>query len=109
MNTPTSNIPSPPKPTFKFGSTTHIVLSYAYVYDKALTLDDFQRLSKNSFRDKGEIKKSLLVLVSNKSVAPLNDTHWRITPLGVRQVIELAKENNVEVPGIKKKYPLKPL
>lgn len=100
-------LPKPKQPTFKYGSTTYMVLAYAYVYDRAMTIDDFQRLSNKAFRDKGDIKKALLVLVNNKAMEQLNDTYWRITALGMRQVVELAKQNNAAIPGAKKKYPLR--
>lgn len=102
-----AELPKPKQPTYKYGSTTYLVLAYAYVYDRALTIDDFQRLSKKAFRDKGDIKKALLVLVSNKAMEQLNDTYWRITALGIRQVVDLAKQNNAEIPRAKKKYPLR--
>lgn len=92
------------KPTFKYGSSTYMILAYACIYDRALTIDDFQKLSNGRFRDKGDIKKALSVLVSNKSMAKLNDSYWRITPLGMRHVVELSKENKAGVPVTKKKY-----
>jgi len=100
-------LPKPKQPTFKYGSTTYVVLAYAYAYDRAMTVDDFQRLSNKAFRDKGDIKKALLVLVNNKAMEQLNENYWRITALGMRQVVELAKQNKAQVPGIKKKYPLR--
>jgi len=100
------SLPQPKQPTFKYGSTTYVVLAYAYAYDRAMTVDDFQKVSNKYFRHTGDIRKALLVLVNNKAIEQLNENYWRITALGIRQVVELAKKNNAPVPGFKKKYPL---
>jgi len=81
------------KPTYKYGSSTYLVLAYAYAYRTSLTIDDFQRLSSNAFEDKYTIKRALGILVDNKAMTQVNDTYWCITGLGIRQAVELAKSN----------------
>lgn len=100
-------VPQPKQPTFKYGSVTYAVLAYACAYDRAMTIDDFQKVSNNSFRHRGDIRQALLILVNNKAMEQLNENYWRITPLGIRQVLELAKKNNAPTPGLKRKYPLR--
>lgn len=81
------------KPTFKYGSSTYLVLAYAYAYRTSLTIDDFQRLSNNAFADKFIIKRALSTLVENKAMTKVNENYWCITGLGIRQAVELAKSN----------------
>lgn len=100
-------LPKPKQPTFKYGSSTYLVLAYAYAYDKAMTVEDFQRLSNGAFRDKNDIKRALMVLVDNRSMEQLNENYWRITPLGIRQALELAEKNKQQNAPKTKKYPLK--
>ena len=86
-------MPKSKPPTYKYGSSTYNVLAYAYAYDKALTIDDFQELSNKAFTDKNVIKKALNVLEENKAMVRLNDTYWRITANGMKQALELAREH----------------
>lgn len=87
-------IPKPKPPTFKYGSSTYNVLAYAYAYDKAMTIDDFQEVSNKGFADKNAIKRALNVLEENKAMVRLNDTYWRITPNGMKQALGLARAHN---------------
>jgi hypothetical protein len=92
-----NSMPKSKPPTYKYGSSTYNVLAYAYAYDKALTIDDFQELSNKAFTDKNVIKKALNVLEENKAMVRLNDTYWRITANGMKQALELAREHNPKV------------
>jgi hypothetical protein len=92
-----NSMPKPNTPTYKYGSSTYNILAYAYAYDKAMTIEDFQKVSKvnnKGFDDKNTIKRSLAVLEENKAMIRLNDTYWRITAIGMRQALELAREHN---------------
>jgi hypothetical protein len=100
MDTPASTIPEHLKPTFKYGSSTYNILAYAYAYDKAMTIEDFQKASKannKGFDDKSTIEKSLVVLEENRAMVRLNETYWRITAIGMRQALELAREHNPRI------------
>lgn len=90
-------VPKPKAPTYKYGSSTYNVLAYAYAYDKAMTIDDFQEVSNKGFADKNAIKRALIVLEENKAMIRLNDTYWRITSSGMKQALDLARANNPKI------------
>ena len=87
------------QPTYKYGSSTYLVLVYAYAYNKALSIDDFQKLSNNAFDNKHAIKRALLMLLENKAMIQLNENYWCITAMGIQQAVELAKSQNKTSPA----------
>ena len=86
-------LPKPKEPTYKYGSVTYMVLAFAHVYDKAMTVDDFQKVSNKFFKDKHAIKRALIVLEENKAMERLNEHYWRITRVGARQCVEMNRNN----------------
>lgn len=76
-------------PTFKYGSSSYYVLAFSYIYDKAMSIDDYVEVANGSLPDRSKIQRALGVLEKNSSVIKITEKHWRITVVGVQQLLFL--------------------
>jgi hypothetical protein len=79
-----SDSPVLPRPSFIEGSLAHKILSYAIVLNKAFTPKELQNLMGVQQKP-SDLKRSLLVLEKNGSVAKLNEEYWAVTRKGIQQ------------------------
>ena len=78
-----------PAPTFKYGSRTHTLLSYAKMRKKPFSIMDARGVIRR-YKNDYEVKKSLEVLEKNGSVKKINSSEWQITPTGTQQIYDFA-------------------
>lgn len=79
-----------PAPSFKYGSNTYIVLSYAKMKKKPFSIANIRALT-GRYKNDHEVKRSLEVLEKNGSVRKVNQDEWQITAIGVQQVLDFAR------------------
>lgn len=82
--------PELPEPTFKYGSATYIVLTYAKMVKKPFSIMSIRKLT-GRYKNDYEVKRSLDVLERNGSVVKVGDNKWQVTPVGIQQVYDFAR------------------
>jgi hypothetical protein len=83
-----------PAPTFKYGSNTYVLLAYAKMKKTPFSVVNVRALT-GRYKNDYEVKRSLEVLINNKSVRKINDEQWQITATGVQQVIDFARRRDL--------------
>jgi hypothetical protein len=78
-----------PAPSFKYGSSTYVVLCYAKMKNKEFGIEDVKGITSRYTSDY-EVKRSLDVLVKNGSLSTIGSNMWKITPKGIQQVFDFA-------------------
>jgi hypothetical protein len=89
-------LPVLPKPTFKYGSNTYVVLAFAKTIKKEFSIFDVRNFTAR-YNSDYEVKRSLDVLEKNESVTKINPEQWKITPKGVTQVYDFARRKGSSV------------
>lgn len=98
MNTTTRQNAKPvlPPPTFKYGSSTYVLLAYAKMVKKPFSIVNVRALTARYKNDK-EVRRSLEVLEKNNSVQKVDDNRWQVTQTGVQQVYDFARRKGASV------------
>lgn len=81
--------PKLPAPSFKYGSSTYVVLAYAKMRNKPFSIENIRDFTARYTNDY-EVKRSLEVLLKNGSVQIVGSDLWEITPKGIQQVLDFA-------------------
>lgn len=86
--------PKLPAPTFKYGSGTYVILTYAKMVKKPFSIVKIRSLTARYTNDY-EVKRSLDVLEKNGSVVKVGESQWQITPVGIQQVYDFALRKGI--------------
>lgn len=87
-----------PAPTFKYSSSTYVVLAYAKLVKRPFSVRNVRDFTARFTRD-SDVIRSLEVLERNGSVTRVNDGSWQVTPKGVQHVYDFALRRSPDVKG----------
>lgn len=88
--------PALPPPSFKYGSNTYVVLSYAKVCKRPFSIQDIRNFTARYTTDY-EVGRSLVVLEKNLSVNKVNPDQWEITQTGIQHIYDFARRKNISL------------
>lgn len=82
-----------PAPSFKYGSSTYVALAYAKIMgEKGFTIQGLRDFS-GRFTSHKQVRKSVQVLINNGSITPTREDVWKITKVGIQQIIDFGSRN----------------
>lgn len=79
--------PALPAPTFKYSSSTYVVLAYAKLVNRPFSVKDIRNFTAK-FTSNYDVVRSLKVLEKNGSVTMVQENLWQVTPVGIQQIYD---------------------
>lgn len=82
-----------PEPSFKYGSNTHLLLTYAKSINKDFTIENVRSFTAR-YSNNHEVNRSIEVLLKNGSIKKTGENQWKITTVGIHQVFDFARRRS---------------
>ena len=86
--------PQLPAPSFRYASNTYILLAYAKMKNKPITVESVRSFNLK-YSENSQVTRAIKVLLENGSISQVTEDSWIITATGIQQIIDFASRRKI--------------